>query len=138
MSPTPQQEKLQKLVESSQRMSSDAARLENRLKNLCHCTYPDTVEGHEAKLFDIDDVMAESLAITSYLSLIMMRLYSGEYSTELFELSPYRKSDFMSQVSTLQTYYKSIQYMLVERARTARSVYEYHVQKERDEEGLRS
>ena len=96
------------------------------------------MRGYEARLFDIDDVVAESLAIMSYLSLIMMRLYSNEYSTELFELSPYRKSDFMSQVSTLHTYYKSIQYMLVERSKTARSVYEYHVQRERDELELKS
>jgi hypothetical protein len=118
------EEKIKSLRESTERLRRDCERLHELLNHISNKKYPNTLEGYENRMFDIDHSLSDLLAIDSYLSVVSMKLFSGEYNKELFEAVGVSKQDFSSQVFSLREFYRSMSFLLTERSRTSRSVWE--------------
>lgn len=119
-------DKLNALIEATQRMRRDAERVRERIEKLRGSTSRESIEDIEKRLWEIDDINAELCAIIAFLSSIQAMLYSGEYSSELFELAKMKKNEFSFQVSNLLSYYKTVAFAIQEMSKTTRIIYEYH------------
>lgn len=126
------EQKIEHIVKCTSRMRKDSIRLSQFLDQMLEKPYNlNSIEGLGLFLSDLDHGLAEILAMTAFLNLIRMEIYSGEYPTELFELTPVSRSEFLAQVSNLLSYYKSMSYVIIERSKIARSALEYCISQEK-------
>lgn len=124
------QEKVNKLVENTQRMRRDAERVRLSIDNLRESKPRESLEEIERRLWEIDDVNAEICAMVSFLSTIQMMIFSSEYPPEVFQLARINKNEFLFQVSNLLSYYKTVAFSIQEMSKTTRSIFEHHSQRD--------
>lgn len=127
---TETERKIEDIIEMSKRMSRDMERLSDYLETLRERRYNNSVAGFERKMLDIDQALADASAITAFLNVVALKLYSGEYPKDLFEITPISKSEFSLQAMNLITYCRTLSFMLNERSKTARTVYDSRVKDE--------
>lgn len=114
---------LEELKRTSERLRSDAVRFEGSLRTFSLKTYPDSLDGLEAKMTDVDEIETELLCILGHLGVIILGIYSNDYPAELFDLTGTSRNEFLSQVSMLKEHYKRCEYLLCEKSRTLRTIY---------------
>lgn len=122
--------KVEEIYSANARMIKDMERLSDYLDTLKEKRYNDSVSSCERRLLDVDQALADVSAIVAYLNIFITKMYSGEYTKELFECSNSLKSDVSLQATNLLSYCRTLAFMLNERSKTARAVYDNKVKDE--------
>jgi len=120
---------IQDIEEMSQRIGRDSNRLSKCLDVLSKETYTDDYDGYHKRLLDIDAIIADVSATISFLGVVITKLYTGEYSQHAFEMAKNApsKSEFSNQAYALMNYLRTTTFLLTERSKIARTVFEYKV-----------